>query len=86
MNGGSNLWGETWTCGKPAWFVEAIAGLAGTVNLGAAMKALASGWMDEELAMHREAVARFIETDMLPNDARWRAGAQCRARDLAQGR
>jgi len=37
------------------------------------MKAFVSGWMDEELAMHREAVARFVETDMLPNDARWRA-------------
>lgn len=23
VNGGSNLWGETWTAGKPTWFVEA---------------------------------------------------------------
>jgi citronellol/citronellal dehydrogenase len=23
VNGGSNLWGETWTAGKPGWFVEA---------------------------------------------------------------
>ena len=23
VNGGSNLWGETWTAGKPEWFVEA---------------------------------------------------------------
>ncbi len=23
VNGGSNLWGETWTQGKPAWFVDA---------------------------------------------------------------
>jgi citronellol/citronellal dehydrogenase len=23
VNGGSDLWGETWTGGKPAWFVEA---------------------------------------------------------------
>jgi len=23
VNGGSNLWGETWTAGKPAWFVQA---------------------------------------------------------------
>jgi citronellol/citronellal dehydrogenase len=23
VNGGSNLWGETWTAGKPPWFVEA---------------------------------------------------------------
>jgi acyl-CoA dehydrogenase len=37
------------------------------------MKEFVSSWMDEELAMHRQAVARFIETDMLPNDARWRA-------------
>jgi acyl-CoA dehydrogenase len=36
------------------------------------VKELVSGWMDEELAMHREAVARFIDSDMLPNDARWR--------------
>ena len=36
------------------------------------MKEFVSSWMDEELAMHREAVARFVETDMLPNDARWR--------------
>ncbi len=37
------------------------------------MKEFVSSWMDEELAMHRAAVARFIESDMLPNDARWRA-------------
>jgi acyl-CoA dehydrogenase len=37
------------------------------------MKEFVSSWMDEELAMHRAAVARFVETDMLPNDARWRA-------------
>ncbi|MBS0577896.1 MAG: acyl-CoA dehydrogenase family protein [Proteobacteria bacterium] len=29
--------------------------------------------MDDELAMHRAAVARFVETEMLPHDARWRA-------------
>jgi citronellol/citronellal dehydrogenase len=23
VNGGSNLWGETWTAGKPEWFVQA---------------------------------------------------------------
>jgi len=23
VNGGANLWGETWTAGKPEWFVEA---------------------------------------------------------------
>ncbi len=37
------------------------------------MQEFVSSWMDEELAMHRRAVARFIESDMLPNDARWRA-------------
>jgi len=25
VNGGTNLWGETWTAGKPSWFVEASA-------------------------------------------------------------
>jgi citronellol/citronellal dehydrogenase len=23
VNGGTNLWGETWTAGKPAWFIDA---------------------------------------------------------------
>lgn len=23
VNGGTNLWGETWTAGKPDWFIEA---------------------------------------------------------------
>jgi citronellol/citronellal dehydrogenase len=30
VNGGSDLWGETWTAGKPAWFVEASAAWQGT--------------------------------------------------------
>jgi acyl-CoA dehydrogenase len=29
--------------------------------------------MDEDLRMLREAVSRFVETEMLPHDARWRA-------------
>ncbi len=37
------------------------------------VKEYVSDWMDEELAMHRATVARFVETEMLPNDARWRA-------------
>ncbi|HEY2809093.1 MAG TPA: acyl-CoA dehydrogenase family protein [Steroidobacteraceae bacterium] len=37
------------------------------------MKEFISAWMDEELTMHRAAVARFVEEQMLPNDARWRA-------------
>ena len=36
------------------------------------MKEFVSSWMDEELAMHRAAVARFVETEMMPHDARWR--------------
>lgn len=32
-----------------------------------------SGWMDEELSAFRDTVARFVETEMLPEDARWRA-------------
>jgi acyl-CoA dehydrogenase len=34
--------------------------------------AATSPWMNEELALHREAVARFGDSEMLPNDARWR--------------
>jgi acyl-CoA dehydrogenase len=37
------------------------------------VKEVVSPWMDEELAIHRQAVVRFVETEMLPNDARWRA-------------
>jgi acyl-CoA dehydrogenase len=36
------------------------------------VKELVSGWMDDELAMHRAAVARFVESEMMPHDARWR--------------
>ena len=31
-----------------------------------------SPWMDGELAMFRDAAARFIEAEMVPNEARWR--------------
>jgi acyl-CoA dehydrogenase len=30
-------------------------------------------WMDEELEAFRDTVVRFVETEMLPHDARWRA-------------
>jgi acyl-CoA dehydrogenase len=36
------------------------------------MKEFVSSWMDEELTMHRQAVARFVATEMMPHDARWR--------------
>ena len=32
-----------------------------------------SNWMDDELMAFRDTVARFVETEMLPHDARWRA-------------
>jgi acyl-CoA dehydrogenase len=31
-----------------------------------------SPWMDEELAIYRDAVARFVETEMVPNEEQWR--------------
>ncbi len=31
-----------------------------------------SPWMDEELGIYRQAVARFVDTQMVPHDARWR--------------
>ncbi len=36
------------------------------------MRELVSGWMNDELTMHRAAVARFVDSEMMPNDARWR--------------
>lgn len=32
-----------------------------------------SNWMDDELAAFRDTVSRFVETEMLPHEARWRA-------------
>jgi acyl-CoA dehydrogenase len=32
-----------------------------------------STWMDDELTAFRDTVARFADTEMVPNDARWRA-------------
>ncbi|RPI16741.1 MAG: acyl-CoA dehydrogenase [Lysobacterales bacterium] len=37
------------------------------------MKPHVSPWMDDDLQMLREAVSRFVETEMLPHEARWRA-------------
>ncbi|NJD30740.1 MAG: acyl-CoA dehydrogenase [Gammaproteobacteria bacterium] len=37
------------------------------------MKPYESPWMDDDLRMLREAVSRYVETEMLPKDARWRA-------------
>jgi acyl-CoA dehydrogenase len=31
-----------------------------------------SPWMDDELALFRDSVARFVEAEMVPNDAQWR--------------
>lgn len=32
-----------------------------------------SNWMDDDLAAFRDTVARFVETEMVPQDAKWRA-------------
>jgi acyl-CoA dehydrogenase len=32
-----------------------------------------SNWMDDELVAFRDTAARFVETEMVPHDARWRA-------------
>ena len=37
------------------------------------MKPYESPWMDDDLRMLREAVSRFVESEMLPHEARWRA-------------
>ena len=37
------------------------------------MSAYAASWMTEELAIYRQTVARFIDSEMLPHEARWRA-------------
>jgi acyl-CoA dehydrogenase len=36
------------------------------------MNAYVSPWMDEDLAIFREAAARFLEAEMLPNEEQWR--------------
>jgi acyl-CoA dehydrogenase len=37
------------------------------------MKPYESPWMDDDLRMLREAVSRFVESEMLPHEASWRA-------------
>jgi acyl-CoA dehydrogenase len=37
------------------------------------MKACVSPWMDDDLQILREAVSRFVETEMMPKEAKWRA-------------
>ena len=37
------------------------------------MNTYESPWMDEDLRVFRETVSRFVETEMAPLDARWRA-------------
>jgi acyl-CoA dehydrogenase len=37
------------------------------------MNAVESPWMDDDLRTFRETVSRFVETEMVPHDARWRA-------------
>ncbi|MGB5104565.1 MAG: acyl-CoA dehydrogenase family protein [Steroidobacteraceae bacterium] len=37
------------------------------------MKPYESPWMDDDLRMLREAVSRYVETEMLPHEPRWRA-------------
>ena len=36
------------------------------------MKNHVSPWMDEDLAIFRDAAARFLDAEMVPNDAQWR--------------
>jgi acyl-CoA dehydrogenase len=36
------------------------------------MKPYESPWMDDDLRMLREAISRFVEAEMLPQDAKWR--------------
>jgi acyl-CoA dehydrogenase len=39
---------------------------------GPAASAYVSPWMDDDLAMFRDAAARFVEAEMVPNDEQWR--------------
>jgi acyl-CoA dehydrogenase len=36
------------------------------------MQAYVSPWMDEDLSIFRDAAARFLDSEMVPNDAQWR--------------
>lgn len=37
------------------------------------MQVVTPSWMDADLTTFRDTVSRFVESEMLPNDARWRA-------------
>src|ERR1700688_4748625 len=39
---------------------------------GPSTGAYVSPWMDDDLAMFRDAAARFVEAEMVPNDEQWR--------------
>ena len=49
------------------------------------MKPYESPWMDDDLRMLREAVSRFVETEMLPQEPRWRAEHRVDYADVACG-
>ena len=36
------------------------------------MDTYVSPWMDDELAIFRDAIVKFVEAEMLPHDASWR--------------
>src|ERR1051326_3512074 len=44
----------------------------GITERGASMT-YTSNWMDDELTAFRDTVSRFVETEMVPHEARWRA-------------
>jgi acyl-CoA dehydrogenase len=52
--------------------VEAILALRPVAEESHPMLPHVSAWMDEELALFRETVARFVDAEMVPNDAAWR--------------
>jgi acyl-CoA dehydrogenase len=39
---------------------------------GVALRPYVSPWMSDDLTMYREAVARFVDAEMVPQDAHWR--------------
>jgi acyl-CoA dehydrogenase len=41
-------------------------------NLLSDMQSYVSPWMDEDLSIFRDAAARFLDSEMVPNDAQWR--------------
>ena len=53
----------TLTAVEPRWNMNMKAAVAGAYE---------SPWMNEELAIFRDAAARFIESEMVPNESEWR--------------